>query len=159
MAVAPMCQEFEAGTYFRDLIPSTLMSPIPGVLHFLWSLTPTWRRHWATKRRLMTELLELSKARFADLGGAKDDEGVAKLRDVCALDRALRRFGQVSPDDVYRPTIEDMFHQLFLLLVSVGVLRRVSSRRLGSRGHETSIYRPELTCTRQGHETTASLLS
>lgn len=123
MAVAPMRKEFEAGTYFIDLIPATLMSPIPGVLHFLWSLTPTWRRHWTTKRRLMTELLELSKARFVDLGDAKDDEGVAKLRDVCALDRALRRFGKVSPDDVYRPTIDDMFDELFLLLVSVSVLR------------------------------------
>lgn len=140
MAVAPMREEFEAGTYFIDLIPATLMSPIPGVLHFLWSLTPTWRRHWVTKRRLMTELLELSKTRFADLGDAKDDAGVAKLRDVCALDRALRRFGKVSPDDVYRPTIDDMFDELFLLLVSVSVLRRVSSRRLGPREHKVSIH-------------------
>lgn len=119
MAVAPMREEFEAGTYFIDLIPATLMSPIPGVLHFLWSLTPTWRRHWATTRRLMSELLELSKARFADFGDASDDEGVARARDVCALDRALRRFGKVSPDDIYRPTIDDMFDELFLLLVSV----------------------------------------
>ncbi|KAI3397319.1 hypothetical protein diail_10976 [Diaporthe ilicicola] len=118
MAVAPMREEYEAGTYFVDLIPATLMSPIPGVLHFLWSLTPTWRRHWATKRRMMSELLELSKARFADLGDAKGDEDVAKARDVCALDRALRRFGKVSPNDVYRPTMDDMFDELFLLLVS-----------------------------------------
>ncbi|KAI7784591.1 hypothetical protein LA080_009527 [Diaporthe eres] len=70
--------EREAGTYFIDLVPASLMSPIPGLLHFLWSLTPTWGRHWAIKRRLMSELLKLSKVRSADLGDAKDDEALRR---------------------------------------------------------------------------------
>lgn len=41
MAVAPLREEFKAGTYFADLIPATLIPPIRGTLHFLWSLAPT----------------------------------------------------------------------------------------------------------------------
>lgn len=119
LATAPKSAEWDAAVYFLSLIPATLMSPIPGVLHFLYSLTPTWRRHWATKTRLMKELIESSRARFADLGDQKDDESVAEKRDVCALDRALRRFAKVSPADVYRPTTDDMYDELFLLLMSV----------------------------------------
>lgn len=36
MAVASMREEFEAGTYFIDLIPTTLVSPSPRVLRFLY---------------------------------------------------------------------------------------------------------------------------
>jgi hypothetical protein len=132
MAVAPMRAELEAGTYFTDLILATSMSPIPGVLHFLWSLTPKWRRHWATTRQLMSELVDLSRARFAERGEAKDDEGVAEARDVCALDGALRRFGKLSTDDIYRPASGDIFDELFLLLVSVSVLPDGSG--CGTRG-------------------------
>lgn len=119
LATAPKSAEWDAAVYFLSLIPATLMSPIPGVLHFLYSLTPTWRRHWSTKARLMRELIESSRLRFADLGDLKDDESVAEKRDVCALDRALRRFAKVSPADVYRPTTDDMYDELFLLLMSV----------------------------------------
>lgn len=119
LAMAPKSDEWEAAVYFLSLIPSTLMSPIPRLLHFLYSLTPTWRRHWATKTRLMKELIESSRARFADLGDLKNDETVAEKRDVCALDRALRKFAKVSPADVYRPTTDDMYDELFLLLMSV----------------------------------------
>ncbi|KAF3760019.1 putative cytochrome P450 oxidoreductase [Cryphonectria parasitica EP155] len=118
MPTAPRSDEWEAAVYFLSLIPSTLMSPVPGLLHFYYSLTPTWRRHWATKTRLMRELIESSKARFADLGERKNDESIAEKRDVCALDRALRRFAKVSPADIYRPTTDDMYDELFLLLMS-----------------------------------------
>lgn len=123
LAAAPKSDEWEAAVYFLSLIPATLMSPIPGVLHFLYSLTPTWRRHWATKTRLMRELVVSSRARFADFGDLKDEESVASKRDVCALDRALRRFAKVSPTDVYRPTTDDMYDELFLLLMSVSEIR------------------------------------
>jgi hypothetical protein len=122
LAMAPKSDEWEAAVYFLSLIPSTLMSPIPGLLHFVYSLTPTWRRHWATKKRLMRELIEQSMARFADLGDAKNDDSVAEARDICALDRALRRFAKVSKSDVYRPTTDDMYDELFLLLMSVSRL-------------------------------------
>ncbi|KUI57025.1 Cytochrome P450 3A16 [Cytospora mali] len=118
LAMAPKSDEWEAAVYFLSLIPSTLMSPIPGLLHFIYSLTSTWRRHWGTKKRLMKELIEQSKERFADLGDTKNDESVAEARDICALDRALRRFAKVSPADVYRPTTDDMYDELFLLLMS-----------------------------------------
>lgn len=119
LATASKSAEWDAAVYFLSLVPATLVSPIPGVLHFLYSLTPTWRRHWATKERLMKELIESSRARFADLGDLKHNESVAEKRDVCALDRALRRFAKVSPANVYRPTTKDMYDELFLLLMSV----------------------------------------
>lgn len=119
LASAPKSAEWDAAAYFLSLIPATLMSPIPGVLHFLYSLTPTWRRHWATKKRLKRELIESSRARFEDLGELKNDESLAEKRDVCALDRALRKFAKVSATDVYRPTTDDMYDELFLLLMSV----------------------------------------
>lgn len=119
LAMAPKSDEWQAAVYFLSLIPSTLLSPIPGLLHFIYSLTPTWRRHWATKKQLMRDLIEHSKERFADLGDARDDESVAETRDICALDRALRRFAKVSPADIYRPTTDDMYDELFLLLMSV----------------------------------------
>ncbi|KAK7743782.1 hypothetical protein SLS53_003801 [Cytospora paraplurivora] len=118
LAMAPKSDEWEAAVYFLSLVPSTLMSPIPGLLHFIYSLTPTWRKHWATKKHLMQDLIRQSKARFADLGDAKNDDSVAEARDICALDRALRRFAKVSPADVYRPTTDDMYDELFLLLMS-----------------------------------------
>lgn len=155
LAMASKSDEWEAAGYFLSLIPSTLMSPIPRVLHFWYSLTPTWRRHWATKTRLMKELIESSRARFADLGDLKNDESIAEKRDVCALDRALRRFAKVSPADVYRPTTDDMYDELFLLLMSVSAVANTPAPAPLLVLYETiaDAARP------QGHETTATLLA
>lgn len=119
LATAEKSEEWHAGCYFLSLIPATLRSPIPRLAHLWYSFSPTWKRHWAVKTRLKKELIEGSKARFADLEGSGCDESVAEQRDVCALDRALRRFAKVSPADIYRPTTDDMYDELFLLLMSV----------------------------------------
>ncbi|KAJ0123408.1 Cytochrome P450 3A16 [Diaporthe amygdali] len=73
MAVAPLREEFKAGT-----------------------------RHWATKRRLMNELLVLSKARFAGLGDAKDVEGVAKTPAVEAILAANIPYLDASIEELVR---------------------------------------------------------
>lgn len=112
MATAERCEEWNAGMYFMGVIPATVMSPLPRVLHFFYSLTPTYRKHWATKNRLKTQCFESSSARLAE-------EGADEKKDVCALDRALRRFAKVSPKDVYKPTTDDMYDELLLLLMSV----------------------------------------
>lgn len=149
LAMASKSDEWEAAGYFLSLIPSTLMSPIPKVLHFCYSLTPTWRRHWATKTKLMKELIESSRARFADLGDLNNDESIAEKRDVCALDRALRRLAKISPADVYRPTTDDMYDELFLLLMSVS-----------ANAPPLSLYETTADAALpQGHETTATLLA
>lgn len=112
MATAERCEEWNAGMYFMGVIPATVMSPLPRVLHFFYSLTPTYRKHWATKNKLKTQCFESSSVRLAEVGA---DE----KKDVCALDRALRRFAKVSPKDVYKPTTDDMYDELLLLLMSV----------------------------------------
>lgn len=117
-ASAPKSDEWNAAAYFASVIPKFVMFPVPAVAAFFFSLTPTWRTHWATKKRFMAELLADSRARFADLGEGVD-ESVAEKRDVCALDRALRRFAKVAPGDVYRPSVDDMYDELMMLLVSV----------------------------------------
>ncbi|CAN8100081.1 unnamed protein product [Discula destructiva] len=111
MATAPKCDEWNAGMYFMGVIPATVMSPLPRVLHFFYSLTPTYRKHWATKNKLKEECFESSRARLAE-------DGADEKKDVCALDRALRRFAKVSRSDVYKPTTDDMYDELLLLLMS-----------------------------------------
>lgn len=112
MATAAKCDEWNAGMYFMGVIPATVMSPVPRVLHFLYSLTPTYRKHWAIKTRLKTECFESSQSRLME-------EGADEKKDVCALDRALRRFAKVSPNDVYKPTMDDMYDEMLLLLMAV----------------------------------------
>lgn len=143
LAMAPKSDEWEAAVYFLSLVPSTLMSPIPGLLHFVYSLTPTWRKHWATKKHLMQDLIRQSKERFADLGDAKNDDNVAEARDICALDRALRKFAKVSPTDIYRPTTDDMYDELFLLLMSVS--SRINTFTAAPAPGVVYIYRKPMT--------------
>lgn len=112
MATAPKCDEWNAGMYFMGVIPATAMSPFPRVLHFFYSLTPTYRKHWAIKTRLKKECFANSQSRLAE--GAADEK-----KDVCALDRALRRFAKVSPNDIYKPTMGDMYDEMLLLLMAV----------------------------------------
>lgn len=112
LATAPKCDEWNAGMYFMGVIPATVMSPFPRVLHFLYSLTPTYRRHWAIKARLKEECFKKSQARSVE-------EGASEKKDVCALDRALRKFAKVSPNDVYKPTTDDMYDEMLLLLMAV----------------------------------------
>lgn len=114
MATAPKCEEWNAGMYFMEIIPATVMSPFPRVLHFLYSLTPTYRKHWATRIRLKRQCFERSQARLAE-------EGADGRKDLCALDRALRRFAKGSPNDIYKPTTDDMYDELLLLLMAVSV--------------------------------------
>lgn len=80
----------------------------------------------------MRELIEQSIARFADLGDAKNDDSVAETRDICALDRALRKLAKFSPSGVYRPTTDGMYDVLFLLLMSVS---RYAIPVLDPQGH------------------------
>lgn len=112
MATAPKCDEWNAGMYFMGVIPATVMCPFPRVLHFLYSLTPTYRKHWAIKIRLKKECFESAQARLVK-------KGASEKKDVCALDRALRRFAKVSPSDVYKPTTDDMYDEMLLLLMAV----------------------------------------
>lgn len=149
LAAAGKSDEWDAAAYFLWLIPVTAAFPVPWVMHWLYSLTPRWRRHWAVKKRLKDELIGGSRARFADLGDQKDNESIAEKRDICALDRALRRFDKVSPADSYRPTTDDMYDELLLLLMSVSTSPDGSSQTHTTDG----ITSP------QGHETTATLLA
>lgn len=149
LAVAGKSDEWNAAAYFMWLIPVTAAFPVPWVMHWLYSLTPTWRRHWAVKKRLKDELIGGSRARYADLGDLKDDESIAEKRDVCALDRALRRFDKVSPADIYRPTTDDMYDELLLLLMSVSEIPRCLPQKHTADGLSST----------QGHETTATLLA
>lgn len=112
MATAPKCDEWNAGMYFMGVIPATVMSPFPRVLHFFYSLTPTYRKHWAIKTRLKKECFQSAQSRLAE-------EGADEKKDVCALDRALRRFAKVSTNDVYKPTMDDMYDEMLLLLMAV----------------------------------------
>lgn len=112
MATAPKSDEWNAGMYFMGVIPATVTSPFPRVLHFLYSLTPTYRKHWAIKVRLKEECFMNSQTRLAE-------KGSKEKKDVCALDRALRRFAKVSPNDIYKPTTDDMYDEMLLLLMAV----------------------------------------
>lgn len=112
MATAPKSDEWNAGMYFMGVIPATVMSPFPRALHFLYSLTPTYRRHWAIKVRLKEECFKSSRTRLVE-------EGSGEKKDVCALDRALRRFAKVSSNDIYKPTMDDMYDEVLLLLMAV----------------------------------------
>lgn len=129
---ASKSDEWEAAAYFTSVIPKFVMFPVPSVAAFFWSLTPTWRKHWVTKKRFMGELLASSRSRFANLDESMD-ESVAEKRDICALDRALRKFAKVAPDDVYRPSMDDMYDELLLMLVSVRCLVPDSYRFIGLR--------------------------
>lgn len=126
MATAPKCEEWNAGMYFMGVIPATAMNPWPRVAHFFDSLTPTYRKHWVIKNRLKKECFESSSARLAK-------EGASEKKDVCALDRALRRFAKVSPKDVYKPTTDDMYDELLLLLMSVSERPSFFETSLGIR--------------------------
>lgn len=145
MVTAPKCDEWNAGMYFMGVIPATVMSPFPRVLHFFYSLTPTYRKHWAIKTRLKKECFENSQSRLAE-------EGADEKKDVCALDRALRRFAKVSPNDLYKPTIDDMYDEMLLLLmaVSTNFFHQSPFSRVTTDTSSFGI---------QGHETTASLLA
>lgn len=119
-----------------------LMSPIPGILHFLWSLTPTSRRHWAIKRRPMSKLLELCERRQERGQGS------------CALDRALPVWKGVP--GLCLPANNRRHVRRAFSALGIGESIPVGSGRLHQRSSAT---RPDLTCTRQGHEAIASLLS
>lgn len=145
MATAPKCDEWNAGMYFMGVIPATVVSPFPQVLHFFYSLTPTYRKHWAIKTRLKKECFESSQSRLAE-------EGANEKKDVCALDRAMRRFAKVSPNDVYKPTMDDMYDEMLLLLMAVSTNSSINHLFL-----RVTTDTPSFGI--QGHETTASLLA
>lgn len=111
--------EYQASVYFLGVVGQTLSSPFPKFHHWILSLAPAYRHHWGVKTRIMNELIESSRKRFADLNDSEASDQIAERRDVCALDRVLRRASRLQQKNVmYKPTTDEIYDELFLLLMS-----------------------------------------
>lgn len=114
---------YKAAYYFNLTIEKTLTSPIPPLHHWLLRQTPTYRKHWAITRHIISTLIEEARERFLKLSDAE----MARDKDTCAMDLVLRRELSAAQKanvltGVKPPTPEEIHDELFMFLIAVGMI-------------------------------------
>ncbi|TWU78561.1 hypothetical protein ED733_003365 [Metarhizium rileyi] len=120
-AVMPHVQRGQmslAAEFFNMTMERTLSSPLPTLYHWLWRQLPEYKRHWAVKQRIMSDLIKNARHRFTHFSMSQSAD-----EDTCAMDLVLRREllliqKATSNNTMAPPTTAEIHDELFMLLIA-----------------------------------------
>lgn len=111
---------YKAAYYFNISVEKTLTSPAPPLHHWILRQSPTYKKHWAVTKRVISNLIKDARERFSKLSDAE----MARDKDTCAMDLVLRRELSAAQKanvlaNVKPPTPEEIHDELFMFLIAV----------------------------------------